>query len=128
MPGPEAVVNARAMVLLVLVPAALPAQQPPAPAYVPDLAPPVSASPSELRDVVARYSTDRDALLRRYDDEYSPERRRVMRDFYGAWLARMATIDFDKLGEDGRVDWILLRAELVHEQALLDREEQRLAE
>ena len=32
------------------------------------------------------------------------------------------------LGPDGRVDWILLRARLVHERQLLAREEQRLTE
>ena len=121
----------RFVALLALVPAALPAQQPitpPAVAYVPDLAPPAPAASSELRDVVARYSADRGALLRRYDDQYSAERRLVLRDFYAAWLQKLGTIDFDRLGEDGRVDWILLRAELVHEEALLDREERRLAE
>ena len=123
--------NARVLIWLLAAPAPLIAQQPQAPraaAYVPDLAPPVSAAPSELRDVVARYSSDRDALGRRYDDEYSPERRRVMRDFYGAWLARIGAIDFDRLSQDGKVDWLLLKAAVTHEQALLDREERRLAE
>lgn len=122
--------NFRALGLLALLPATLGAQQPAsrAAAYVPDLAPPTSAAPSELRDVVARYSADRDALGRRYDDDYSPERRRVMREFYAAWLDRLGKIDFEKLGEDGRVDWILLKAELAHEQALLDREERRLSD
>lgn len=97
-------------------------------AYVPVLAPPTPASGSELRDVVDRYSADREALGKRYDDAYSPERRLMLRDFYASWLQKLGTIDFDKLGEDGRVDWILLQAELIHEQALLDREERRLVE
>lgn len=96
--------------------------------YVPTIAPPTPSSVSELRDVVDRYSADREALGRRYDDAYSPERRLMLRDFYAAWLQKLGTIDFDKLSEDGRVDWILLRTELIHEEALLDREERRLAE
>lgn len=114
--------NARALGVLLLLPVLGAAQEPRAAAYVPDVA------TTEMRDVVSRFSQDQRDLLRRYDDEYSPERRRVLRDFYGAWLAKLNTIDFDKLGEDARVDWILLRADLVHEQALLDREERRLAE
>ena len=114
--------NARALGVLLLLPVLGAAQEPRAAAYVPDL------STTEMRDVVSRFSQDQRDLLRRYDDEYSPERRRVLRDFYGAWLAKLNTIDFDKLGEDARVDWILLRADLVHEQALLDREARRLAE
>ena len=120
-----------ALVLVLLLPLALRAQQPAATgvaAYVPALAPPASAAPSELRDVVARYASDRDALGRRYDDAYSPERRAVLREFYGAWLARLATIDFDPLSQEGKVDWILLKAEVTHELALLDREERRLDE
>ena len=125
--------NARMLSLLMLAAASAGAraQQPITPrgvAYVPDLAPPAPAATSELRDVVARYSADRDALGRRYDDDYSPERRLMLRDFYGAWLQKLGSIDFAKLSEDGRVDWILLRAEVVHEQALLDREERRIAE
>ena len=117
--------NRRALALLLCLPAGLPAQTS---TYVPVLAPPTSAAPSELRDVVSRYASDRDALGRRYDDDYSPERRRVMRDFYSTWLTRLGTIDFDKLSEDGKVDWLLLKGEVTHELALLDREERRLAE
>jgi len=118
-------VNRRALALLLCLPAGLPAQTS---TYVPVLAPPTSAAPSELRDVVSRYASDRDALGRRYDDDYSPERRRVMRDFYSTWLTRLGTIDFDQLTEDGKVDWLLLKGEVTHELALLDREERRLAE
>jgi len=124
-------VRRAALVSLLLLPAALGAQQPevsPVAAYVPGLAPPASAAPSELRDVVARYASDRDALGRRYDDAYSPERRRVLRGFYAAWLVRLQTIDFDHLSQDGKVDWLLLKTEVTHELALLDREEARWTE
>ena len=114
--------KARLLGLLLLGPAVTAAQEPRAASYVPEV------TTGEMRDVVSRYSQDRHDLLRRYDDEYSPERRRVLREFYAAWLTRLGTVDFDKLGEDGRVDWILLKADVVHEQALLDREEKRLAE
>lgn len=96
--------------------------------YVPRLQPVPHASASELRDAVLRFSADRDALLRRFDTEYSAERRAAARDFYGAWLAGLDSVDFDALSPDGRVDWILLRANLLHDRQLLEREERRLAE
>ena len=104
------------------------AQSPQAAAWVPALVPPPRASASELRDVVERFSVDWRALRRRYDTEYSAERRTAERSFLDAWLAQLDSIDFTGLGTDGRVDWILLRARLVHERQLLGREEQRLAE
>jgi len=97
-------------------------------ATVPPLASLVAAPASELRDVVERYATDRAVLLRRYDAEYSPERRRRMREFYQAWQARLRELDFDRLGVEGRIDYILLDHELRYQLALLDREERLFAE
>ena len=108
------------------VPAA--GQSPQTAAWVPPLVPPPRASASELRDVVERFSVDWRALRRRYDTAFSAERRAAARGFLDAWLARTDSIDFAALGPDGRVDWILLRARLVHERQLLAREEQRLTE
>ena len=54
-------------------------------AYVPDLATLVAAT-SELRDVVQRFSSDRQALLRFYTVPGSPERRARLRAFQDAWL------------------------------------------
>src|SRR5690606_5661485 len=95
---------------------------------VPPLAALVAAPASELRDVVERYAADRAVLLRRYDAPYSPERQRRMREFYQAWQARLRELDFDRLGVEGRIDYILLEHELRYELALLDREERVFAE
>jgi uncharacterized protein (DUF885 family) len=103
-------------------------QVPQAAGWVPALVPPPRVSASELRDAVERFSADWAALLRRYDTGYSAERRAAARGFLDTWLARIDSLDFNGLGADGRVDWILLRARLVHERQLLAREEQRLAE
>jgi hypothetical protein len=97
-----------------------------------ELAPPlaalVSTPESELRAVVSRYSTDRAALLRRYDVRYGTERRARVRDFERAWQARMREIDFDRLGPEGRIDHILLTKRLAYELSLLDREDKQARE
>ncbi len=75
---------------------------------------PVGAS--ELRDSVALYNTDRSSLMRRWTVDYSPARRERFRAFYSDWRARLAKVDFNKLSQEGRIDYVLLdlkvRAEL----------------
>jgi uncharacterized protein (DUF885 family) len=83
---------------------------------------------SELRDTVQLYATDRGALLRRYDVEYSPVRRERLRAFAGEWRARLERIDFDSLSQEGRIDYVLLDHELRYQLALLRREEDTFAQ
>lgn len=87
---------------------------------------PVGAS--ELRDSVALYSTDRAALGRRWTVEYSPARRARFRTFYADWRARLAKIDFDKLSQEGRIDYVLLESKLRYELAAIGREEKLAGE
>ena len=96
--------------------------------YVPDLGPLVRRSASDFQDVVERFTADQRALLRRWDVAYSPARRAVQRAFYAAWLAHTDSIAFDSLSEGGRVDWLLLRGRLRHEQSLLSEEDHFMAE
>ena len=104
------------------------AQQPPAPraaplASVPALGPLVGRPSSELANVIQRFVADRSSLTRRYDAPQSPDQRRRMREFYSAWRTRLGEIDFDRLKQEGRVDYVLLDGYLVHELSLLDRQE-----
>jgi Bacterial protein of unknown function (DUF885) len=97
-----------------------------------DLAPPltslVSQSESELHAVVARYSADRGALLRRYDTEYGTERRARLREFSKEWQKRLNEVDYNKLGYQGRIDYVLLSKQLAYELRVLDREDEHLSE
>ena len=54
----------------------------PAEQLVPPLEQMRPAAESELRDVVERFTHDREALYRRYDTDYSAERRARFRTFY----------------------------------------------
>src|SRR5439155_12114052 len=97
-------------------------------ASVPPLAPLISHSSSELAPVVEDFSADLSALNRRYDAEGSPAQRVRMREFYGAWRTRLRELDFDKLSQEGRVDYVLLDNYLIHQLALLDRQNKLRAE
>ncbi len=51
------------------------------------------------------------------------ERRTRLRDFQDAWLKALPGIDFAKLSQEGKADYVLLRNHLEYQQALLGREE-----
>jgi uncharacterized protein (DUF885 family) len=78
--------------------------------------------------VLERFVSDREALLRRYRVEYSPDRRAALRGFYSAWLTRLQGTQFDALSEEGKIDYLLLQNRLRYEQQRLAREEKALAE
>ena len=97
-------------------------------ASVPALAPLAGIRGSELAAVVQRYDLDRRTLARRYDAFDSPDQRRRMRAFNGAWRTRLREIDFDRLSQDGRIDYVLLDNHLRYQLDLADRQEKQRAE
>ena len=88
-----------------------------------DPAGPPRGTESELRDLVDRYSDDRIALLRRYPVDLSPERTARLKKYYADWQARVASIDFEPLGVEGRIDHIVLRRKIAAELRQLERED-----
>ena len=97
-------------------------------ASVPELGPLVAAKGSELAAVVQRYAVDEQALNRRYDAYDSPAQRRRMRGFYTAWRTRLRALDFERLSQEGRIDFVLLDNHLRYELDLADRQEVQRAE
>jgi Bacterial protein of unknown function (DUF885) len=97
-------------------------------ASIPRLTSLVAKPASELAGVVERFSADQSSLSRRYDAAGSPEQRRRMREHYTGWRARLREIDFDKVGQEGKVDYVLLDNYLHHQLDLLDRQDRMRAE
>ncbi len=83
--------------------------------------------PSELRERVERFTQDRAVLLRFHDLE-SPNRRARMAAFHGEWQSELNAMDFDGLGVEGRIDWVLLQNRLRHELERLGVEAELAAE
>ena len=100
----------------------------PVEAYLPDMARVVSTPESELRGLVERYMQDKAGLERFYTVPNSALRLVRFKAFNEAWLARLESVDYEKLGVEGRIDWQLLRAHLRYELGLLGRAEQRNAQ
>jgi uncharacterized protein (DUF885 family) len=84
--------------------------------------------PSELRAVIERYTADRGSLFRFYLVEASAARQTRMKQFYNDWLASLAKLDFDKMSQDGRIDYLLFKNHLEHELRQLDLQSKALAE
>jgi hypothetical protein len=95
---------------------------------VPPLATVAVDSSSELRAVIERYTQDRAALMRRYALPYASERTERLGAFYRAWQQRLRAMDFDQLGSEGRIDWVLLDHRLRYELETLEREAREFTE
>jgi hypothetical protein len=94
-------------------------------ASVPKLTALIARPSSDLVSVVERYSADQQSLTRRYDANDSPDQRRRMRSFAVAWRTRLREIDFDRLNQEGRADYVLLDNHLKHQIAVLDRDDRK---
>lgn len=117
--------------MLLCTPAALHAQTASRPAASPYAAPELRTllgGGDGLRGVVERYEADLGSTARFHDVPGSPARDRALRQFYGAWLAALEPLDFDKLGPEARIDYVLFRNRLNHLTAELDRERRRWQE
>ena len=94
-------------------------------AAVPKLGMLVARPASDLAPIVERFTADQQSLTRRYDASDSPDQRRRMRAFAVAWRTRLRELDFDKLNQDGRADYVLLDNHLKHQLAVLDRDDKK---
>lgn len=115
-----------ALVAAMLLPALAPVTTLDAQARGARLTPPSPTAVSELRDTVLVFGQDRGALLRRWTVPFSPDRAARLRAFYTDWRARLQRIDFDRLSQEGKIDYLLLDNRLRQELDQLQRDE-RLA-
>jgi hypothetical protein len=79
-----------------------------------------SGDKSELRGAIERYSTDHGSLQRSLPPTVSPERDERARSFAKQWLDGLGNLEFDRLSQDGKVDYLLLKNYLAHELRQLD--------
>jgi uncharacterized protein (DUF885 family) len=95
---------------------------------------------SELRPLIERYSADNVTLGRYFGTDFwssaggrtaalsSPERRARMAKLYADWQARLDAVDFDKLSQPGKIDYLLFRNRLGREQRQLALSGEKLEE
>ncbi len=92
------------------------------------LVPPSPSVQSPLADTVELFVTDRAALLRRWTVSYSEARSTRLTAFYTGWRRRLAAVDFDRMNQEGKIDYILLDNRLKQELDQLARDERLAAE
>ena len=77
---------------------------------------------SPFAGVVERFTNDRRALQRRFDADGAPARRERLIAFYRDWSDSLEQVDYEALGVEARLDWILLKRLIESELPELERE------
>jgi uncharacterized protein (DUF885 family) len=88
----------------------------------------ITSTDSEMRPQIERYTVDRGSLTRAFPVQMSPGRRDRFRQFYSDWLAALTKLDFDRMSEDGKIDYILFKNHLEYELRQLDIQTRQLDE
>jgi len=97
-------------------------------ASVPSLTQFMGTTSSELSEVITRFAADQQSLQRRYDAPDSKRQRARMRAFYASWREQLAALDFGKLSQEGKVDYVLLDNHVRYQLDLMGREDRQFAE
>jgi hypothetical protein len=85
-------------------------------------------APVDLRPLLERYQADRESLLRFFDLPFAPSTHKAMGSFYSAWRAELDKLDFGQLGQEARIEYLLLRNKLDWEVRQLDLGRKRFDE
>ena len=77
---------------------------------------------NEIPKLIHDYTTDKESLLRFYTVEKSPERQQRMEKFNRTYLVRLQEIDFNRLSQECKADYILFHINLAGALHSLDQE------
>ena len=88
----------------------------------------VDTSRSEMRATIERYTADRAIQNRSAPIDFSAVHIARMKQFYAEWLASLERINFDAMGQDGRIDYLLFRNQLEYELRQVDTRSKNFAE
>src|SRR5579871_2049921 len=77
---------------------------------------PLDTGTSELRPMIERFFVELRDLQRVYPMAGSSTRHARLEKFYSEQLRLVESVNFDSLSQAGRVDYLLLRGRVLHEQ------------
>lgn len=83
---------------------------------------------SEMRSYLERFSTDRGGITRFYNLNTSPVRLDRIQRFYTEQQEAQRDIDFESMGRDGRIEYLLLRNLLTYELRSIAHQNKRITE
>ncbi|MFC1629427.1 DUF885 family protein [Gemmatimonadota bacterium] len=87
---------------------------------------PVVDETSEMRGMLERYETDRAGVNRFYNLSNSDVRLERMQVFYRHWQHELEAVDFNEMGQTGRIDYILFKNHLALELSRIDHLRERI--
>jgi uncharacterized protein (DUF885 family) len=98
--------------------------------FLPALRAGAGAEPDQggVRRMIEIFTADQGSLGRFYPLSGSPAAAARMRAFYGGWRDSLAKLDFSALGQESKVDYLLLDNYLRHQLSQLDRQAESRAE
>ena len=82
-------------------------------------------SDSPLRPLIEHFAHDREDLARYYNIRLADDRRARMRRFYQNWEEQLVLLDFDRLDQDGKCDYVLFHNFLQYALSQIDFEKQQ---
>src|SRR5262249_43396036 len=88
----------------------------------------LDTSMSEIRGLIERYTVDRGSLNRSLTVDSTPSRQDRMKRFYGEWVSSLKRLDFDRMGQGEKVDYLLFKSHLDYELRQLELQTKSLAE
>ena len=81
-----------------------------------------------MRATIERYTADRAIQNRSAPIDFSAAHIARMKQFYAEWLASLDRVNFDAMGQDGRIDYLLFRNQLEYELRQVDTRSKNFAE
>lgn len=85
-------------------------------------------APMSMIDRIQQYQADLGSLSRFYNIEFSPNRAKRFDAFYSESLQNLDKVDFDKLDQGGKVDYILFRNHLNRNRSRLEYSQKQVEE
>lgn len=85
-------------------------------------------APMSMIDRIQQYQADLGSLSRFYNIEFSPNRAKRFDAFYSESLQNLDKVDFDKLDQSGKVDFILFRNHLNRNRSRLEYSQKQVEE
>jgi len=106
-----------------------PASSPPQPNPRPASQPGPRLDPAvEVRELIEQYAEDRASLLRSFPPATSPAQLERRKGLNGSWLRTLDAVEFDRLEQESRIDYLLLKTYLMNDSRKLDRENLQIKE
>lgn len=90
----------------------------------------LDTSLSSLRPLIVRYTADRESLVQVYDCPMSAVARARFANFYNDWLADLQKLEFDRLSQEDKIDFLLFENHLrnqLRQQQIRDKHEAEMS-